>query len=105
MSVFTDLKAIKHIADTDTSQDTLFNLKIRMAETAIGKYLNNDLDNATIETTYPDAVFQHVIEALNRLGDEGIRVSQTSSVQSTYELGISETVKSLLPLPYVRMMG
>ena len=105
MSVLADLKALKHIADTDNSQDTLLNLKIRMAETAIGKYLNNDLDNATIETTYPDAVLQHVIEALNRLGDEGIKVSQISSVQSTYELGISDSVKALLPLPFVRMMG
>lgn len=104
MSILTDLKACKHIPDTDTLQDTLLNLKIRMAETAIGKYLNNDLDNATIETTYPDAVLQHATEALNRQGDEGIKVSEVSSVQSTYELGISESVKALLPLPYARMM-
>lgn len=104
MSVLTDLKAIKHIPDTDASQDAFLNLKIRMAETAIGKYLNNGLDNATIEATYPDAVIQYAIEALNRQGDEGIKVSEVSSVQSTYELGISESVKALLPLPYVRMM-
>lgn len=97
MAVLDDIKIIK-----PSIQENVINLYIRRAETAIGKYLNSDLDNATIETNYPDAVIQYVLEALNRQGDEGVKISQVSSVQMTYELGISETVKSLLPTPKIK---
>jgi hypothetical protein len=99
MAVIDDIKTLK--PDNDLSDGQL-SLKIRMAETAISKYLNNNLDNSIIEINYPDAVIQCVIEALNRIGDEGIKTSNISSIQTTYEIGISETVKSLLPLPKIR---
>jgi hypothetical protein len=98
--VLDDIKTIRNI--TDNSQDALLNLYIRRANIAIQHYLNADVDP---ETDYPDAVIQFVIEALNRQGDEGVKQSNMSSVQNTYELGISESVKALLPLPYARMMG
>lgn len=98
------LDEIKILNPDNGLTDGQLALKIRMAETAIGKYLNNGLDNATIEVNYPDAVEQYVIEAINRNGDEGVKVSEISSVQNTYELGISATVASLLPLPKVRLV-
>lgn len=101
--ILDDIKTLKHISDS--SQDELLSIYIRRAETAIGKYLNSDLDNTTIEAKYPDAVIEYVVEALNRQGDEGVRQGIMSSVQATYELGLSEEVKALLPLPFIRMMG
>lgn len=57
--------------------------------------------SAAILDTYPDAVIQFVLEILNRQGDEGISKSTVGrQMQSEYELGISETVKTLLPVPY-----
>jgi hypothetical protein len=100
LPVLVDLQTLK-----PTVNDALLSIYIRRAETAIGKYLNNGLDNATIETDYPDAVIQFVLEALNRQGDEGVKQSNVSSVQNTYELGMSESVKALLPLPYAKLMG
>lgn len=103
MAVIDDIKALKHISDN--SQDNILSIYIRRADTAIGQYLNDGSDSTAIETNYPDAVIAYAIEALNRQGDEGVKVSEISSVQNTYELGISETVASLLPPPSVTLMG
>lgn len=100
MAVIDDIKTMKPNGATDAQ----LALYIRRADTTISKYLNNDMDNTTVETTYPDAVIEYVIEALNRQGDEGVKVSEISSVQNTYELGISQTVMNLLPVPSVRLV-
>lgn len=105
MEVLDDIKTLKNISLTDTSQDGSLNIYIRRAETAISKYFNNSLDNATIETMYPDAVITYVIEHLNKKGNEGIKQYSQGSRSGIYEgSGLSNDVKSLLPLPHVRMM-
>lgn len=140
MAVLDELKILKDIETSDTSQDNKLNLYIRRAVTAISVYLNiptvvqadkyksasykvvsedypDNGDTVTtddgitttstpvdIQAAYPDAVIQYVLEALNRQGDEGVKASNVSSVQNTYELGISETVKALLPTPYATMI-
>jgi hypothetical protein len=54
-----------------------------------------------IQSTFPDAVIQIVLEILNRQGDEGISKSFVGrEMQSVYELGMSESAKGLLPLPF-----
>jgi hypothetical protein len=100
LPVLNDIKTLKNISGT--SQDNLLSIYIRRANTAIQRYLNSDIDPST---EYPDAVIQFVLEALNRQGDEGVKQSSVSSVQNTYETGISDEVKALLPLPYAKLMG
>lgn len=98
MTVLDDIKVLR-----PNVQDTVINLYIRRAETILLKYLNDSsLTDTILEATYPDAIIEMVLASLNRQGDEGIKVSEVSSVQMTYELGIPESVKSMLPLPKVR---
>lgn len=98
MAVLDDIKVLR-----PNVQDTVISLYIRMAETAILNYLkDSSMTNTLLETTYPDAVIETVLAKLNRQGDEGVKISQVSSVQMTYELGIPESVMSMLPLPKVR---
>lgn len=98
MPVLDDLKTL-----TGQSENIL-NIYIRRATTAIRSYLNID-DTADIENTYPDAVIEYVSECLSKKGNEGMKQFVQGSRQGTYEDGITEDVKALLPLPYVRMMG
>ena len=99
MAVMDDLKIL-----TNASEDIL-NIYIRRAETAISKYLNNDLDNTAVETNYPDAVIEYVSECIAKKGNEGVKQFTQGSRQGTYTDGLTEDVKALLPLPFVRMMG
>ena len=105
MAVLDDIKTLLNISDT--SKDTVLKLYIRRAETAVIKYLNieNETEITNIESTYPDAICQYCIEAINRNGLEGMRQYMQGSRQGMLETGLSDMVKSLLPLPYVKMMG
>lgn len=99
MAALDDIKTL-----TGNSNENLINIYIRRASTAIKGYLHCS-DSVDIATVYIDAVVEYVIECLNRKGDEGIKQSQIGSVQNTYETGISDEVKALLPPPFVKMMG
>lgn len=99
MAISENIKALR-----PNAQDTVIDIYIRMAESAILSYLrDSNMTNALLEATYPDAIIETVLAKLNRQGDEGVRVSQVSSVQMTYETGgIPESVINMLPLPKVR---
>lgn len=99
MAVLYDIKII-----TGSTEDTLLNLYIRKADTLIKNYLRLD-DTVDIENTYTDAVIQYVVENYRQLGNEGIKQFSQGSRSGTYNSGLSEDVKVLLPLPKIKLMG
>ena len=69
-------------------------------------YLNlNSNDTTDIENTYQDACVAYVMEQFDRKGNEATKQYTQGSRSGTYGNDLSENVKSLLPTPYVRMMG
>lgn len=103
MAIEDDVKTYLNISTYDTSKDAILLLYIRKANAAISKYLNDDTTD--ISTTYPDAVCQFVVEAVNRNGVEGMRQYMQGSRQGMVETSLSDMVKALLPFPYVSMMS
>lgn len=99
-----DVKTILGIAILDTSKDSLLNIYIRKGKTLIINYLNasTDLD---VETLYIDALIEYVIQCYRKKGNEGVVSFGQGSKSGTYESGLSDSVKSLLPSPPVRMRG
>lgn len=99
MAAIDDIKVL-----TGSDNEQLINIYIRRASIAIKEYLHckNSVD---IPAAYIDAVVEYVVECLNRKGDEGIKQSQLGAVQNTYETGLSDEVKALLPVPFIQMMG
>lgn len=98
--VLDDIKVLKNI--TDESKDAQINLLIRKAVTVIKNYLQSDID---AENLYPDAVIEYVIFSLNKKGNEGLKQFSQGSRSGTYEDGIPQTVKALLPLPSIGIRG
>lgn len=84
--------------------DAVSNIYIRKASTAIIKYLNIDNDT-DVASTYPDAVIQYVVENYNKRGNESLKQFSQGSRSGTFESGLSQEVKDLLPLPFITMMG
>jgi len=108
MAVLEDIKVLKNIADT--SKDALITLYIRKAGVLITNYLNMkpvvapDI-SIDISTTYPDAVIDYVIICMNKKGNEGVKQFSQGSRSGTYENSLPDSVKALLPPPFVRMLG
>jgi hypothetical protein len=99
MNVVDDLKTL-------TGQNESFlTIYIRRADTAISNYLNNNLDGATIEEKYPDAVIEYVTECIAKKGNESLKQFTQGSRQGTYVDGLTADVKALLPPPYAKLMG
>lgn len=84
--------------------DDILNIYINKAVTAIQNYLNVD-DTVDIQNIYPDAIEEYVVECLNRRGNEGTKQFTQGGRQGTYEFGLNDDVKALLPVPFVHMMG
>lgn len=104
MAVLDDIKTLKKISDT--SKDAEINIYIRRATTLIKNYLNLDSNDTTdIENTYPDACIAYVMEQFNRKGNEATKQYGQGNRSGTYGSDLSENVKNLLPVPYVRMIG
>jgi hypothetical protein len=100
MAVLDDCKTLLGISGSD--QDAILQLYIRRAGQAVRFYLNTDCNP---ETDYPDAVLLVVMEALERRGNEGLSQFMQGSRQGSYEPGLSEEVRSLLPAPCVGLHG
>ena len=98
MAVLDDLKIL-----TGQSEDIL-NIYIHRANAAIRSYLSID-NTVDVEIAYPDAVIEYVTECISKKGNEGIKQFTQGNRQGTYNDGLTEDVKALLPLPYVKMMG
>lgn len=106
--VLDDIKLLLGIGSTDTSKDSILNLYIRRSETAIKNYINNSsFDNGYIQANFQDAIIEIVVFAYRNKGNENIKSVIQGARSVTYADGstfaITETVKDLLPTPYVKM--
>jgi hypothetical protein len=99
--ILDDLKVLLNVNETKESILTLY---IRKAKTLISNYLNSK-STLDIETLYPDAVIEYVIINYTKRGNEGIKQFSQGSRSGTYGDDLPDSVKALLPLPSVRMMG
>lgn len=104
MAVLDDVKELKGWKTND-SHDGVINIYIRRAATLIKKHLNCDGDTADIADTYPDACIAYVMEQLSMRGNEGMKQFAQGGRSGTYNSGLSNDVKSLLPLPSAKLLG
>lgn len=105
MAAIDDIKELKGW-QTDNSHDGVINIYIRRAVTLIKEHLNlRGEDTTDITTVYQDAVVCYVMEQFDRKGNEATKQYTQGSRSGTYGSDLSENVKSLLPVPYARMMG
>lgn len=115
MALLDDIKTVLGI--TDTSKDALLNIYINKGVVLITDYMNYpdppvtdpptpSVAPADITVAYPSAMIEYVTECYHKRGNEGIRNSSQGSRIINYEdSGLSKGVKSLLPSPYIRMVG
>lgn len=101
-----DIKILLEI--TDNTKDVLLNLYMRRAITIIKNYINNDnFTQDYIEQNYSDAIIELVVMAYRNKGKENIKSTSQGARSVTYTDGstfsITESVKTLLPTPYLRM--
>lgn len=104
MAVIDDVKTL-----TGSTEDIVINVYINRGKTIIRKYLSlrdsDTSDTIDIEATYPDALIEYVVNQYRKRGNEGIKQFSQGSRSGTYESGLSDDVKALLPLPKIRLMG
>lgn len=81
----------------------LLNIYIRKATTMILNYLNSD--NILDADNYIDAVVEYVTLCLNKKGNEGLQSFGQGSRSGTYVSDLTQSVKALLPMPYVKMQS
>ncbi|WP_010236284.1 phage head-tail connector protein [Clostridium arbusti] len=99
MAILDDAKIILNVSN----QDALINLYLRQGSTLIKNYLK--IDNLDVEATYPDSLLQYTVETFRKHGLEGTKQFSQGSRSGTFTDGLSNDVKALLPLPYIRLMG
>ena len=105
---------------TNTLKDSILSIYLRRAVPLIQRYLNispiaistTDMYSVITTTepidvtlTYGDAVIQFAVESYRRKGKEGIKSGTTGSVSQVYNNSLSDTVISLLPMPYVTLFS
>lgn len=102
MAVLDDLQIVLGVTD----QDNLLNLYIRKAVTLITIYLNMKPAAPAIDiaATYPDAVIEYVTICMNKRGTEGLKQFTQGSRNGTYGNDLPDSVKALLPPPFVTML-
>jgi len=99
--------------ESDLSIDNLLNVYIRKGTTLINNYMNFPDIPITIPITLPvdvavvyaDALIEYVILNYRKKGNEGVKSFGQGNRSATYEDGLQESVKALLPSPYIKMMG
>lgn len=107
--IIDDIKTLLNI--TDNSKDSTLNIYIRKASTTIQNYLNNP--NFTIDyiqQNFQDAIIEMIENAynINTNTKNGIKQEQQGSRTTIYKddtstFVINDSIKNLLPLPYIRM--
>ena len=106
-----DIKTVLSIGDT--SRDTLLAVYVRKGTTLITNYINAPAVPITVPpttpidvtTAYADALVEYVTLCYRKRGQEGIKQFSQGSRAGTYEDGLQQSVKALLPAPFIRMMG
>jgi len=109
MAALDDAKTVLGI--NDASKDGLLAIYIRKGATLITKYMNAPdvpiTDPPTlpvdVETVYADALIEYVALTYRKKGNEGIKSFGQGGRSGTYEDGLQQSVKDLLPSPYIRM--
>jgi len=104
-----DIKTVLNI--TDTSKDTLLAVYIRKGTTLVNIYMNfPDIpvtDPVTppvdVATVYADALIEYVTLCYRKRGNEGVKSYGQGGRSGTYEDGLQQSVKALLPSPFIRM--
>lgn len=104
-----DIKIILGIEDT--SRDTLLAVYIRKGATLITNYMNAPDVPVTVPPTppldvtvvYADALIEYVTLCYRKRGNEGVKSFGQGGRSGTYEDGLQESVKALLPSPFIRM--
>jgi len=112
MPILDDIKAILG-KESDNSVDNLLNIYIRQGVTRVTAYMNFPdapiTDPVTlpvdVATAYPDVLIEYAVVMCRKKGNEGIKSSSQGSRSVTYESGLPDSVKDLLPSPFIRMMG
>jgi len=96
------------LPDTDTSIDAMLTLLEKRAITFIKNYLNNNYNSGYIQANFEDAITELVYNAYVGKPKENIQSESQGSRSVTYKstnFAITDSVKALLPLPSVRLMG
>lgn len=104
-----DLKTVLGISDV--SKEALLNVYIRKGTTLITNYMNAPpvpvTDPITLQvdvaTAYADALIEYVTLCYRKRGNEGVKSFGQGGRSGTYEDGLQESVKALLPSPFIRM--
>lgn len=93
-----EIKSILGI--TGSGMDAYLNFQINKAKEAIKNYLH--VEDAS---SYDLAIKEYVIVMYNRRGNEGIKQAQQGSRLATFGDDLPDSVKNLLPLPKIKMIG
>jgi len=107
MAVLDDVKTVLGLDSLDTSRDNMLNIYIRKGVTLVTKYLNKIVTEPPldVEATYPDALIEYVVMCYRKKGNEGLKSYGQGSRTGSYGEELSDSVKSLLPTPSIRMRG
>ncbi|HBV88311.1 MAG TPA: hypothetical protein DEF42_17100 [Desulfosporosinus sp.] len=102
MAILDDVKILVGLDLFDISRDDILNIYIRRGVTLITKYLRR---TATEDVTvlYPDALIEYVVQVYRKKGNEGLKSFGQGSRLGSYGEELSDSVKSLLPKPSIRM--
>lgn len=106
-----DIKTLLGIDILDNSKDSILSIYIRKSTTLIKNYLNNpNFDDAYVQANFIDAIIEIVVNAysINTNTKIGIKEEEQGSRRTTYKdntetFVITDSIKKLLPLPYIRM--
>jgi len=94
------IEDLQELLGSDVSTN-LLTIYIRKANTIITKYINNPL--IVDLSVFDDAVIELVTLFYNKRGNEGVTSYSQGGVSGSYGEDLPQSVKSLLPLPYIQM--
>jgi len=109
MAALDDIKDVLGI--NDASKDNLLSIYIRRGVTLVTAYMNAPdvpiTDPPTlpvdVATVYADAIIEYVTLCYRKKGNEGIKSFRQGGRLGIYEDSLQQSVKDLLPSPYIRM--
>jgi hypothetical protein len=104
-----DIKTLLGIADI--SKDSILNIYIRKATAIIINYLNNPtFDSTYVQSNFQDAIIELVVNAysINTNTKTGIKQEEQGSRVTIYKddtstFMITDSIKNLLPRPYIKL--
>lgn len=105
-----DVKELMEHQNIRVPSDSVINLYIKRAIYTIKNYLNNDrLTGEDVELLHSEAIVSLVVDAqrVETSGSKGIKSMSQGARSITYadekSFTITDDIKTLLPVPYVKM--